>query len=224
MPTWDWSKLQPFVNAVKTACSDGALGAGAAVAVLAQKKIQKIGRLTSSAPGTPPANRRGKLRESIQAQRSSKPMTAIVGAGQRYGGVLETGNWGRPITAKTTKYLPVPINDAAKRLHESKGTQSLRAFDMRFIKPMFGRQALLVGNAGVRTELNVTDSKGVRRKVIRKDQPVFVLKRSITIKPRPFLVPALKEAKGNDQVWKGFSRAVNAGLRKAGFKTKVVRA
>jgi len=224
MATWDWSKLQPFVNAVKTACNDGALGAGVAVAGLAKRKIQRLGRFTASTPGTPPASKRGQLRNSIQAQRSKKPMTAVIGAGVFYGGVLETGNWGKPITAKTTKYLPVPINDAAKRLHETKGTQSLRAFNMRLIKPMFGRQALLVGDAGVRTQQYVTDSAGKRRTVIRKDQPVFVLKRSITIKPRPFLVPALKEAKGNDQVWGGFARAVNAGLRKAGFKTKVVRA
>lgn len=222
MPTWDWSKLQPFVNAVKTACNDGALGAGDAVAVLAIKKIQKIGRLTSSAPGTPPASRRGKLRESIQAQQSSKPMTAIIGAGQPYGGVLETGNWGRPITPKKGKYLPVPVNDAAKRWREANGTQSLKTLDTKLI--FRGRKMFLLGMAGVRTELNVTDTKGVRRKKVRKDQPLFVLKRSITIKPRPFLVPALKEAKGNDQVWGGFARAVNAGLRKAGFKTKVVRA
>lgn len=224
MPTWDWSKLQPFVNAVKTACSDGALGAGQAVAKIAQGKIQKLGRYTPSAPGTPPASKRGQLRNSIAAERSSKPMTAKIGSTVKYGGVLETGNWGRPITAKNKKFLPVPINDAAKRLHETKGTQSLTTFDMRLIKPMFGRQMLLVGNNGVRTQTYKTDSAGKRKTVVRKDQPVFVLKRSINLRPRPFLRPALRDAKGNEQVWLGFSRAVNAGLRKAGYKTKVVRA
>lgn len=220
MPKFDWSNLAPFVTAVKTACGSGSMSMGLVVQADVQDKFGRGGRFKSSTPGTPPNIQRRGLSRSIQVKQSG--ISVIVGSNLPYGWVHETGNNGQPIRAKNVKFLPVPINDAARRLHESKGTQSLRSYSMRFVRPMFGKQALLVGDAGVRTEVSVTGADGKRKKVIRKDQPVFVLKKSIRVPKRPFMAPALARARNNPSMVNVFAVGTTKALAKSGFPVKVV--
>ena len=222
MPKFDWSNLGPFVQAVKTACGAGAMSMGVVVKDDVKRSIGG-GRYKSSPPGMPPANKRGMLRNSIQVQASGK-LSAIVGSSAFYGWVHETGNNGKPIHAKNVRFLPVPVNDAARRLHEKKGMQSLRSYPMRLIIPMFGKQALLVGDAGVRTQQYVTGADGKRKTDVRKDQPVFVLKRSIRMPKRPFMAPALARARGNPGLTNVFAIGTTKALAKSGFPVKVVPA
>jgi len=217
MPKFDWSNLAPFVTAVKTACGSGSMSMGLVVQADVQDKFGRGGRFKSSTPGTPPNIQRRGLSRSIQVKQSG--ISVIVGSNLPYGPVHEFGG---VIRAKNVKYLPVPINDAARRLHESKGTQSLRSYSMRFIRPMFGKQALLVGDAGVRTEMSVTGADGKRKKVIRKDQPVFVLKKSIRMPKRPFMAPALARARNNPSMVNVFAVGTTKALAKSGFPVKVV--
>jgi phage gpG-like protein len=221
MPKFDWSNLGPFVSAVKTACGMGAMAIGKEVQNDVKTHFAKVGRFAASSPGQPPAIKRGLLRNSILLQASGRN-TAIVGSNVKYGWVHETGNDGKPIRSK--KFMPIPINDAARRLLESKGTRSLTTFKMRLIRPMFGKQALLVGDAGVRTQQYVTDSAGRRRTVVRKDQPVFVLKKSIRMPKRPFMAPALARSRNNPRLTQVFAVGTTRGLAKAGFRIKVVPA
>lgn len=236
MPSFDWTRLGPFVKAVKTAVGAGALAMGKAVQNDIRENFSSGRRLQSSSAGSAPMIQRNQLRNSIDvalvgdmvARVGSKfgdVRSAVKGgAAVKYGWVQETGNGGAPIRAKNVKYLPVPVNDAARRLHESKGMQSLRAYPMRFIKPMFGRQALLVGDNGVRTQFYTKDASGKSKTVVRRDQPVFVLKKSITIPKRPFIAPALARARGNPALVKAFAIGVNASLRASNITAKVVPA
>lgn len=220
MPKFDWSKLGPFVQAVKTACGAGAMSMGKEVQNDVKSKFSRAGRFASSPEGSPPSIKRGGLRNSIQVQASGQ-LASVVGSNIKYGAVHEFGG---AIKAKNVRFLPVPVNDAARRLHESKGMQSLRAYSMRLIVPMFGKQALLVGDAGVRTQQYVTGADGKRKTIIRKDQPVFVLKKSIRVKKRPFMAPALARARGNPALTNVFAVGTTKALRKAGFPVKVVAA
>jgi phage gpG-like protein len=220
MATFDWSKLGPFVQTVKSAAGAGALAMGKVVESNIKASFTRAGRFDSGPVGAPPAIKRGQLRNSIATEKIGD-MAVKVGSNVRYGAIHEYG--GR-ITARNVKFLPVPVNDAAKRLHETKGMQSLRAYPMRLIRPMFGKQALLVGDAGVRTQFYATDASGKRRTVVRKDQPVFVLKKFVDMPKRPFVAPALARARNNPTLVTAFSVGMTTALRRAGLTAKVVPA
>lgn len=227
MATYDWSKLAPFVKAVKKACDSGVMGMGEVVKTHVQKSFVTAGRFDPSPAGGPPGKKRGQLRNSIQTA-LQKPMIARVGSNLRYGDAHEFGSPSKEvpiIRAKNVKYLPVPVNDAAKRLHESKGTRSLRTMGtFRLIKPLFGKQVLLVGDAGVRTQFYGKDASGKSITVRRNDQPVFVLKKSIRIPKRPFMAPALAKARGSAGLTREFANKTTKALNAAGIKVRVVAA
>lgn len=223
MATYDWSKLAPFVKAVKKACDSGVMGMGQAVVRHIQKSFVKVGHRHRASPaGGPPGIQRGDLMNRMQFV-LHKPMVVRVGSPLPYDAMHEFGG---TITARNVKYLPVPVNDAAKRLHESKGTRSTRSLrtmgTFRLIKPLFGRQVLLVGDAGVKTEFNTKDSAGKSITVRRNDQPVFVLKKSIRIPKRPFMAPALAKARGSTGLTREFANKTTKALNAAGIKVRVV--
>ena len=219
MATFDWSKLKPFVQAVKKACDNGVLAMGVVVQSSVQKSFVAAGKFQSSPVGGPPAKHRGMLRNSILVEMAG-PMRARVGSNLPYASVHEFGG---VIRARNVRFLPVPINDAAKRLHEKKGTSSLRQMgSFRFIKPMFGRQALLVGDNGVRTQSYGTDASGKRITIRRNDQPVFVLKSSVRIPARPFMRPALARSRNNRGMTVEFCAKTSAALKANGVSVKVV--
>ena len=116
-------------------------------------------------------------------------MNAMVFSQVHYAHIHELGGTIKP---KNVKYLPVPINEAAMRLHESKGTQSLRSFNMRLFKLPSGRMYLR-GEDKVRTQQYVTGADGKRREVVDHTKPVFRLMRSVRLPKRPYAVPALEK-------------------------------
>jgi hypothetical protein len=168
-----------------------------AVAKLAQNSMRdnfsRVGRYKSSAPGTPPNIRRGFLRRSIQV-RPKGDMSAEVWSDAVYAKILDRGGVIRP---KTSKYLVVPVNNAARRFSEVK-QGSLRNYPFSFQKSKNGR-LFLVGNFS-KSAGYYTNSKGKRVRVTPKSEPRFILKKSIQIARRPFIQPTLDRIKGSESL------------------------
>lgn len=143
-----------------------------------------------SNPGNPPNYQTGELYRSIRVASPYElgtPLTARVGSGKE----APQGKWmeyGATIRAKNVRFLPIPINLPAQIMLRRLGSRyassagvvgSLRVFNLKLIKKD-GKAFLM--------EMTTKGKK------IKKGGAVFVLKRSITIKPRPWLVPAAKLA------------------------------
>ena len=169
-----------------------------AVAKVAQNSMRdnfsRVGRYASSAPGQPPNIRRGFLRRSIQV-RPKGEHSAEVWSDAVYARILDQGGVIRP---KSTKYLPVPLNDAAKRFMERKGTQSLRSFPFKFSMSR-SRKMFLTGDFQ-QTAGYYTDAKGKRVRVSPRNEPRFILKKSIRIEKRPYVQPTLDRIKGAESL------------------------
>ncbi len=221
---WDWSKLQPFVVAVKTACDHGALGGAKAIQNDIRMHFSKTGRYKSGPVGSPPNIRRARLRNSIEVELAG-PMQARIGSNLKYAHVHEFGKH----IAALGRNLTIPLNEPAARLSErfstSEGPGGLRAVPggIRFFRSK-ALNLIAVGNDTAKARIYAKDSAG---KSIRKTiagQPVWLLKPTVSIPARPFMRPGLKRAKTNPQVFAGFARGVNTALKAAGFRTRVVRA
>lgn len=218
MPTFDWSKLQALVTAVKTACDAGALGGAKAIQVDIKRSFGSHGRYKSSPPGTPPNKRRSSLANSIDIALSA-PMTALIGTNKVYGLVHE---FGKHIAARNGRFLIIPLNEAAARQNEVGGIRTTPG-KVRFFRSK-SLNLIAVGGGKVKAPQRVKGADGRTRHVSPASQPRWWLKDTVWIPPRPFLRPAMERAKGNPQVWAGFARAVNTALGSAGFKSRVVRA
>lgn len=221
----NWSKLLPLTRAIHTACLQGIIGMSVAVKNDVREHFSRNGKFQPSLPGQPPAIKRNQLRNSIQVDVAgvmSGRLRARVGSNLKYARIHERGGIIRP---KSGKMLPVPINDAAKRLAQSKGTQSLR--DMPFVtRRLPSGRVYLVGLFGKAFGSYYTDASGKRREVRRTDQPVFVLKRSVKMPARPYLAPAASRAKTNRQVPLAFARAATNSISTSqfsGIKFRVVK-
>lgn len=206
--TFDFSNMPRFIEAAKRGIQSGNM----AVAKTAQNSIRanfsRVGRYASSAPGQPPNMRRGFLRRSIQV-RPKGQYSAEVWSDAVYAAILDRGGVIRP---KSTKFLPVPVNDAARRFAETKGTMSLRQYPFSFFKLPGGRMYLRGGFS--QAAGYYTNAGGKRVRVTPKNEPVFVLKRSVRIAPRPYVQPALDRIKGPESL-KAF---------KVGMETYIYRA
>jgi phage gpG-like protein len=147
----------------------------------------EAGRYESSDPGSPPNVRRGKLRQSIVAvgpDQLGTPLHAAFGTNVKYGAYLEFGATVRP---KNGRALPVPINAKAIRMLERlPAGGSLRSVKNLIIKKRPGLAPLLV-------EMTAGGKKGTNKKE-KSNGAVFILKSSFTIRPRPWLRPALRNA------------------------------
>lgn len=168
-----------------------------AVAKLAQNSMRdnfsRVGRYKSSSPGMPPNIRRGFLRRSIQV-RPKGDMNAEVWSDAAYAIILEKGGVIRP---KTSKFLVIPVNNAAKRFSEVK-QGSLRNYPFSFQKLKNGKMFLVGGfsqNAGF-----YTNAKGKRVRVTPRSEPKFVLRKSVTIEARPYIMPTLDRIKGAESL------------------------
>lgn len=214
---WDWSKLQPFVVAVKTACDHGALGGGQAIANDIRSHFTRSGRYKAGPVGGTPGMRRGTLRNSIQAVLSG-PMQAKIGSTLKYAHVHETG---KHIPAKD-KWLPVPLNEQAARQNEIGGIRATPG-GVRFFRSK-ALNLIAIGGEKIKAPQRTKDTAGRTKHVSPKGVPVWVLKETVSIPARPFMRPGLKRAKTNPQVFAGFARGVNTALKAAGFRTRVVRA
>jgi hypothetical protein len=126
-------------------------------------------------------------------------IAAWAGANVPYARILETGG---TVRAKGNGYLTVPLSPAASRLRQvTVGSLKNSPTPMRLIKSKKGK-LLLVAVDGNR--LSGT-------KLIKRDDLMFVLKKSITIRPRPWANPSVKLAGG--RMLKEFARVAGSEIR-----------
>lgn len=144
--------------------------------------------------------RSGKLRQSIQSRivRSTGNLLSVIGSGVRlgkpikYAGILETGG---TITAKNAKYLTIPLPSALTPTGQLK--KKAREWDNTFVKKSKAGNLILYQHNG----------KG-------KVTPLFILKKSVRIKPRRYMEKTMKEMK--NRIVMALRGALERGLAKAG--------
>lgn len=192
----DFSKAPRFRANVLSAVT---LGVNRAAVILQGEMKQMIQRKGAvSMPYTPPVYQRGTLQKSMKSGPMG-PLAAWAGSTVKYGGFLERGV---TITPKNVKYLPVPLNPAASRLLQvSAGGLKNGPTKMRVVKTKTGKLFL------VAEEKN---KKPGERKIAKGDW-LFVLKKSVTIKPRPWASPAV--VKAGPRMVAEFARTARAALR-----------
>jgi hypothetical protein len=145
-----------------------------------------------SNPGSPPAYQRGGLHRSIRstkAQIIGNRASAYAGTSLRYGASLEHGF---TATAKGGALL-VPLQPEAHRLLER---NLVRNNPQLFMVRRPGKPPLLA-------------RRGPRGSIV----PLFVLKKSVTVKPRPWLRPSLDRAR--PAMAAAFIRAASVGRNAA---------
>jgi len=127
------------------------------------------GRFIASPAGGPPGTGTGNLRRSITA---TQPYygRAMVGTNVKYARIQE---YGGTITAKRAKALTIPLNPIAAKMRSN--VNSLKSIPNLSFRKMFGQ------NIG----LLVTTTKSGRGK--SHGRPMFLLRRSVTLPPRPFM-------------------------------------
>jgi len=217
--TFDIPKV---VKAIKDAVGDGTLGAAVALATTMRGMGGSGGtRHKASTPGTPPMNQRKRMYGSMVAARTG-PLSARAGSslkppgtGRPYPAVHETGGTIRPTNSK---YLAVPLNDAARRLSETKGGRSLRSFPMS-LRITKSKKLILKGIDPNGSQSYTTTAGGKRVEVRNNDLPAFVLKKEIRLPPRPWAKPAL--VKGTNRMVREFMGIARISLKRSGFAFKV---
>lgn len=181
----DFSRMPAWRGAVRNAVNAGVTAAAARGASFMRTGMSTGPRWSGSVPGSPPNVQRGGLRNSI-FHTASVNFRASAGSNAPYALVHERGG---TIFPKNVKYLPIPANIAARRLLEKLGGRSLRAEDMNFIPGRNGKPPMLIGHKRVRA---VRYLRGGWRKDVG-GEPVFVLKKSLTLKARPWCLPAVRK-------------------------------
>lgn len=172
-----------YIEAMQFGLDDAVNAYGLVVQQTTQRNLSKGGgsplsaAYRSSRAGGFPHLFTGALARSITLQPSTGGQAeAYVGTNLRYAKGLELGI---TISAKTTKYLPIPLNPAARRIQSDLSGRSLRTrSDLSPLKLKDGR-LFLVRNKG-------------------KGQPpefLFRLKESVRIAKRPYLNPSLRQSK-----------------------------
>lgn len=145
-----------------------------------------------SLPGEPPGLDTGTLARSVNVTEPEN-LSIRVGTDLPYGRHLE---FGAVVTAKKAKYLTIPLNRAAKMMRRRNTTLRSVAGLFPLIRP--GKTPLLA-----------------RRKVRGKDktiEPMFALKKTVRIEARPWMRPALDNAK--DEMQAAFSDATRRGVKR----------
>jgi hypothetical protein len=181
------------------------LGVSQAAVVLAAQMI-KIMQTSSgargkpSAPGTPPMVQRGGLWQSITSGSSvGQGISAWAGAQVPYAAKLERGGI---VRAKGDGYLTVPLNPAAARLRQvTIGSLKNSPTKMRVVKTKNGKLFLVASDKN--------QKRGTSK--IHKNDWLFVLKRSIDIKARPWAKPSLTLA--GPKMLREFSRVAGSEIR-----------
>lgn len=178
-------RLKSNLPSVGRAASRALREALTAAAITLQEETQRLlGGSSPSAPGSPPGNSTGALQRSISVGTVDDD-TRRVGSNLPYAPVHELG---RVITGTMT----VPLTPEAKLMRRRNA--SLRTQDLTLIKRKGGRPPLLARTTGGRTEF------------------LFVLKRAITLAPRPFLGPAVRV--GAEKMQRVFEQTFRQSMRR----------
>lgn len=173
----DWNP-DDFIARVKRA-ADVAIFKAAEVGAATARAMITTATGVPSKPGEPPNMQSGELVGKLfvaSPAQLGKPGHAAYGTSAKHGRYME---FGATVVAKHVKALPVPINAKARYMLSHMHGQSLRTKNMQMIKRR-GKPPMLV-------ETTPTGK-------IKKDGAMFVLRRSVVIKPRPWLFPSLKRA------------------------------
>lgn len=167
------------------AATERAINAGVGAAAMQGAKqmrgiLGRESRLQGSAAGRPPNSQTGRLMRSLTSTPGVN-RRAAAGTNVKYAPILERGG---VIRAKRSKFLAVPINPAAKR--ESERGIPLRAKERQVIRTTTGK-LLLIAKDKVKGSVT-RGSKGTFR---FNHEPVHLLVKSVTIRPHPFIRPAV---------------------------------
>lgn len=172
----DMSGVNPFLVRVRRAADSGLTHAAIRAQGLMREGMARGARLKSSPPGTPPNRQTSDFANRISFTPSIN-LRSSAGTNVRYGMIQERGG---TITARGKKLL-VPVNPEARRMLE----RGQRPAKVRFISRP-GRDTLMVGVD------NFKGSVGSGKSAVRLDgQPVFVLKRQVTLPARPWASPVI---------------------------------
>lgn len=155
-------------------------------AIIVQREITKIfpqgGSRQPSPAGSPPNVQTGNLRQSIQVDLSeleTDPLRprALVGPDSRLAPYARIQEFGGEIRAKGGA-LTVPIGVEGRRAATEAAGRGVRSLDLVFIKRKGGKNPLLA-----------------RKRADGTIIPLFVLAKSVTLPPRPYIGPALVNAR-----------------------------
>jgi hypothetical protein len=192
-----------FQAAMRRSLAVGITRAAVAVASEMKRGMGRGTRFTPSAPGTPPNRQRSGLANSIgstKATEAGSKFTASAGSALPYARIQDRGG---TIRAKGGKFLLVPINVAAKRLQETH-QGSLRSLPMKVIRTKGGK-LYLMGDDRVKY---TNKQAGLRV----NNKPIFALRRSITMRKRPWAAPALAKATKDGTIDRAIRGAVKQGV------------
>ncbi len=176
--------------------------------MVGQIKQSMAFRKSPSPPGSPPAvGPTGMLMNGI-ARTDPKGGSLYVHTSQtRYARIQEKGGTIRPVK---TQYLAIPLSYQAKRLAgrtSQAGNSSLRKAGIPMVvrKSKAGNLLLFAGNKW-----------GSGKSRIRMGEPLFVLKKSITLPARPYMAPAGRNTAWIAEATRVFSRrarqVINQGV------------
>lgn len=179
MSTLEWNG-DNAIRRLENAVDDGLTAAAMVAADAAERSIGRKHGGRSSTPGGPPNSQTGNLRNSIKfvsPRSAGTPGRAAVGTNVVYAKMIEFGGVARPTAAKA---IPVPVNEAARRMSRGLAGASLRTKNLVVVK-RDGKPPMLVE----KTSTGKDKANGA----------VFVLQKSVRIAARPFLFPAVNNNK-----------------------------
>jgi hypothetical protein len=183
----------------------GITRAAKAVSEVMKNSMTRAVRFKTSAPGTPPNRQRSSsgLAATLShttAKEVNGKFTASAGSALPYARIHEKGG---TIRAKAGKFLPVPINVAAKRLMETH-QGSLSKLPMTVIRTKGGKLYLM----GVDKVRYRNKEAGLRV----NNKPIFALRKSVRMPRRPWAAPALAKATKDGTIDKAIRGAVKSGV------------
>lgn len=169
-----------------------------------KKSMMRYPKGTPSQPGQPPNWQEGTLVRNIAKTPTKNGVSIVHTSNNRYARGLE---YGITIRAKPGKALPVPVSKTARKILRDVGDAGLKtsAVRMTMIRRR-GKPPLLV-----RTMIR----KGKNSTKLLGSEILFVLKKSVTIKARPFMGPAERSPELYAAALAQFEAAATSEIRKA---------
>lgn len=187
-----------FLRRRFVASVNAGLGAAALVAATRiRQSFAKNGKFRPSAPGSPPNRHNSTLYNAIASTKGENLVATVYTSDVEYARVQEFGG---TITPKSKKYLTVPLNEAAARDREK--TKTLRSLALNLVKTRNGK--LMLTQA-----VNQRGYKGAKKVA---GTPMYLLVRSVTLPPRPYMRPQFTNPDTLRQMIAAFVRASRKAL------------
>ena len=180
------------------AVNSGVNRAGDVYRVGIMDSFTKLPKGTHSQPGQPPSIQNGNLYRGIKKTTAKDGVCIVHTSNIRYAAMLEFGG---TVRAKAGRALPVPVGAAGRRIMRDTQGRGLKTsgVPMTMIRRK-GKPPLLVRTVGKRNT---------------RSEILFVLKKSVTIKPRPYMSRAEKDASLYAKAVTAFEAGATAEIRRA---------